>query len=104
MKLHPAIAGVVVLVVGIGIVGFGVYLAYNAYETYRPVLPRASSLDEAITNTAYELINLVLKLGFLGVMIWGGGIMIKHGSGLLVEGYRVDRGADKCSGQQKQGS
>lgn len=104
MKFHPAIIGVLVLVLGIGIVLFGVYLAYGAYETYRPVLPKATSLDEAVTNTTYELLNLVVKLGFLGIVVWGGGLLMKHGAHILVESHRAEKGAEKCSGQQRQES
>jgi len=70
MDFNPGLIGVIVLLLGLIIVLIGAYLAYEAYQTYKPVLPKGSSLDEAITNTAYELVNLVLKLGFLGVMVW----------------------------------
>jgi len=101
---NSGLIGVIVLLLGLIIVLIGAYLAYEAYQTYKPVLPKGSSLDEAITNTAYELVNLVLKLGFLGVMVWGGSILLKNGLNAVVEVYRIDKGSRECSPQQKQES
>jgi len=67
------------LFVGLGIVGFGAYLAYDAYITYKPLLPAAATLEKSITNTVYELLNLVIRLGFLGAMIWAGSIVLSKG-------------------------
>lgn len=64
---------------GAGLVIFGAILAYVSYNTYKPVLPQANTLDEAITRTAYELINLAIRLGFLGIMIGAGAILLKYG-------------------------
>ncbi len=97
----PGTIGLVLVIIGLVIIVSGVYLAYNAYQEYRPVLPKATSLDEAITNTAYELVNLVLKLGFLGVIIWGGGILLKHGIHATLENQRIVKGATKCSSPSK---
>lgn len=78
LGLVPAV-GLVMLAVGLAVVGFGAYLAYEAYMTYRPLLPAAPSLEKSITNTVYELLNLVIKLGFLGAMIWAGSIILGKG-------------------------
>lgn len=96
--MRPALVGLVVTVLGLAITALGVLLAYNAYMNYSPILPKATSLDEAITNTVYELLNLVLKLGFLGVMLWAGTALLKNGLSTLIEAYRVDK---VCSPQQK---
>lgn len=83
------IVGLVMLSVGLGIVGYGAYLAYDAYVTYRPLLPAAATLEKSITNTVYELLNLVIKLGFLGAMIWAGSIVLGKGVDLVrSEGIR----------------
>jgi len=97
----PSIMGLILVIIGLIIILTGVYLAYNAYQEYKPILPKATSLDEALTNTAYELVNLVLKLGFLGVIIWGGGILLKHGIHATLESQRIIRGATKCSHSSK---
>ena len=97
----PSIMGLILVIIGLIIILTGVYLAYNAYQEYKPILPKATSLDEALTNTAYELVNLVLKLGFLGVIIWGGGILLKHGIHATLENQRIVKGATKCSPSSK---
>jgi len=101
VAFSPGVVGLVLVVIGLIIIVTGVYLAYNAYQEYRPILPKATSLDEAITNTAYELVNLILKLGFLGVIIWGGGILLKHGVHATLENQRIIKGATKCSPPSK---
>lgn len=77
------IIGLAVLAVGTGLVLFGAFLAYDAYINYRPLLPAGSDLQSSITNTAYELLNLVIRLGFLGAMIWAGSIILGRGVDLL---------------------
>jgi len=101
MKWNPYLVGVVLLSIGLIIIVVGVYSAYEAYHIYKPVFPMAKSLDEAITNTAYELVNLVLKLGFLGLVLWGGGIVAKYGVSMIVELYKADKGELKRMEQSK---
>jgi hypothetical protein len=101
---NPHVIGFTLVLVGLVIVVLGAYLAYDAYQTYRPVLPKASTLDQAITNTTYELVNLVLKLGFLGILVWAGGMILNHGISSVIEGYRIDKGVNRCTQQQKSGS
>jgi len=105
VKVSPRDLGLVLVVLGLAVVVFGAFLAYAAYVRYRPVLPsNVQSLSEAITGAAFELLNLVVRLGFLGAMIWAGGLVIKHGSTLIIEAYRVDRGVEVRSEQRKQES
>lgn len=98
VNINPLHLGLLLLVIGVLLIVFGAYLAYNTYVSYTPILPRASSLEEAVTNTAYELVNVAVKLGFLGVLVWCGSIITKHGVSLVVEGYRVNK-VSKCPGQ-----
>ena len=80
----PVLAvGLVMLAAGLAIVGIGAYLAYDAYMTYEPLLPAAQTLEKSITNTVYELLNLVIKLGFLGAMIWAGSVILSKGVDLF---------------------
>jgi len=103
MKVSPANLGLAIALLGVALIVYGAYLAYSAYVSYSPLLPKAQSLTEAITNTAYELLNLVFKIGFLGVMVWAGGILAKHGLSTVIEVHKVESGA-VCSEQQKQQS
>jgi len=85
------ITGLILTCIGSLIVILGVYLAYQCFQTYSPILPKAESLSEALTNTTYELVNLVLKLGFLGVMIWGGSVLLRHGIHVVIEIEKLRR-------------
>ncbi|MGC8975784.1 MAG: hypothetical protein ACP5KB_06290 [Thermoprotei archaeon] len=75
----PFVTGVAILLAGVLIVVFGAFLAFDAYLNYRPLLPAGEDLQSSITRTVYELLNLVIKLGFLGAMIWAGSILLGKG-------------------------
>jgi len=86
MKLTLTIGTSLVLIaIGISLIVIGAATAYSSFLQYTPVLPKSSSLSEAITNTAYELVNLVAKLAFLGLVIWSGGISLKYGLNALIQ-------------------
>lgn len=79
----PLVTGIAILLAGVLIVVFGAFLAFDAYLNYRPLLPAGGDLQSSITNTVYELLNLVIKLGFLGAMIWAGSILLGKGVDLF---------------------
>ncbi|MFN3268690.1 MAG: hypothetical protein ACK416_05475 [Zestosphaera sp.] len=79
----PFLTGIAILLAGVLIVVFGAFLAFDAYLNYRPLLPAGEDLQSSITNTVYELLNLVIKLGFLGAMIWAGSILLGRGIDLF---------------------
>jgi len=93
-----------ITLIGLAAIITGVVLALNAFQTYQPVLPPSPSLSEAVTNTAYELVNLVFKLAFLGIVVWGGSIALGKGLSALVDIYRVEKGVEKCTEQRRSGS
>jgi hypothetical protein len=100
MRINMAsILGVILSLLGAGAVIGSIYLAYVGYETYKPILPQAESLDIAITYSSYELINLAIKLGFMGIMVWGGGVLLKHGLHSVVEVSK--KGGAECTSQQR---
>jgi len=83
--------GSAILALGVVLLVFTFYLAYIAYSNYRPILPSSSDLSEAITNTTFELLNLVGKIAFLGVMVWASSILLKNG----VEAVRAGRAPEE---------
>lgn len=84
MKIEKTFTlGLVLILIGAGVVMFTIYLAYNAYLNYRPVLPQSGDLSQAITGTSFELINLVAKIAFLGVMLWASSILLKNGVSII---------------------
>jgi len=97
--LNPRIVPLVLIAVGVTIVVIGVVYAFIAYNSYSNILPRASTLEQSITYTVYELLNLVIKLSFLGLGIWGGSIVLKHGVQSFIQLAR--REEDGKKGEEK---
>ncbi|MEM1526929.1 MAG: hypothetical protein QW775_05520 [Ignisphaera sp.] len=97
MKFDPRILGFSLAIFGLVLLIIVVYLAYSAYSTYAPFLPKAKTLDEAITNTVYELLNLVLKLGFLGIILGCSGIALKYGISMIIELRKIEKGISPCT-------
>jgi hypothetical protein len=75
--------GLIIILIGVSLTIFTFYLAYNAYLSYKPILPPTGDLSQAITNTSFELINLVAKIAFLGVMLWASTILLRHGVNVI---------------------
>jgi hypothetical protein len=72
--------GIALIAVGAAVVLAAVAVAFNAFYTYKvPVLVGGSSLDELISRLLNVLVELAVRLGFLGIAIWGGSILIKQG-------------------------
>ncbi len=88
-----------ILVIGLLIVLLGAFYAFYAYKNYEPILPRGNTLEEAITNSTYDLVNLAAQLAFLGLGIWAGAVLVREGLKHL-----HSPGCTECSAQQKSGS
>lgn len=97
----PFVTGVAILLAGVLIVVFGAFLAFDAYLNYRPLLPAGEDLQSSITRTVYELLNLVIKLGFLGAMIWAGSILLGKGVDLFKALYVEEKKKPKESEEVK---
>lgn len=97
MSFDPKILGFSLVILGLMLLIIVVWLAYSAYLTYAPLLPKAKSLDEAITYTVYELLNLVLKLGFLGIILGCSSIALKYGISMIVEIRKIEKGVSPCT-------
>jgi len=93
-----------ITLLGLAVIVTGIVLALQSFYEYKPLLPPSTSLNEAVASTVYELLNLVIKLAFLGVAVWGGSIALSKGLSALIDLYRVDKGVDKCTGQQRSAS
>jgi len=90
---------ILVLSLGLFIILVGVGFAFYAFYNYKPLLPAGGGLEEAITSSTFDLINLAAQIAFLGVGIWGGSILLR-------EGFKhVGReGSGECIGQREQAS
>ncbi len=98
MRIDNSLA-VGILLLGLVIILLGVAYAFNSYKNYKPLLPKGNTLEEAITNSTFDLVNLAAQLAFLGVGIWGGAILLREG----LRHLRCE-GCPECTGLQKRES
>ncbi len=84
--MKPEHVGLALVVIGLIVVLFGAYLAYQAYQAYKP-LRGGGSLEETISTSVMELVNLAFKLAYIGVIVWAGGILLRNG----VDAFKVGR-------------
>lgn len=58
-------------------------IAYISFHGYTVLDVKGSTIDEAIVSLVRSLADLAAKLGFLGIIVWAGGILLKYGIQLL---------------------
>ncbi|MEM4976540.1 MAG: hypothetical protein QXT64_04365 [Desulfurococcaceae archaeon] len=68
---------------GIALILIAASIAYTSFYGYSIPRIEGSSVDEAIISLVYSLTDLAARLGFLGIMVWAGGILLKYGIQLL---------------------
>ncbi len=77
--------GIILVLIGLAMLGFSFYEAYNAYLNYKPVMPSAGEdLAQAVSSASFELINLAARLAFIGIMVWAGAVVLKYGVELVL--------------------
>ena len=75
--------GLALVAIGLAIILAAVAVAFNAFYTYTVPGVRGSSIEEVISTLAGTLVEVAVRLGFLGLAVWGAGILLRHGVGLL---------------------
>ncbi|MEM1831745.1 MAG: hypothetical protein QXJ97_09495 [Desulfurococcaceae archaeon] len=68
---------------GIVLILIAAFTAYTSFYGYSIPRIEGSSVDEAVISLVYSLTDLAARLGFLGIMVWAGGILLKYGIQLL---------------------
>ncbi|ADG91320.1 hypothetical protein [Thermosphaera aggregans] len=51
----------------------------------------------------FELLSLVAKLGFIGLIIYGGAVSLRNGVHMLLELRRIEKGVSQRTESSKQG-
>ncbi|MEM3763321.1 MAG: hypothetical protein QW123_00370 [Desulfurococcaceae archaeon] len=74
---------VTMIAIGIVLVLIAAFIAYTSFYGYSIPRIEGSSVDEAVISLVYSLTDLAARLGFLGIMVWAGGILLKYGIQLL---------------------
>ncbi|MEM1562065.1 MAG: hypothetical protein QXV75_03640 [Candidatus Bathyarchaeia archaeon] len=73
--------GLGLILIGIVLIVLAAYIAYQSFYSYR--LPwfytQASNIEAAIISLVNTLVELAARLGFLGLMVWAGSILLRYG-------------------------
>ncbi|WP_448579161.1 hypothetical protein [Thermosphaera sp.] len=100
--MKPETLSMILFVLGILFIGLGVALALIQLNTYMPRIV-AGGPEEALPAILYELLGLVAKLGFIGLVIYGGAVALKNGVHMLLELRRIEKGVPQRTESSKQG-
>lgn len=71
------------LTAGVAIIVTAVVIAYQAFYGYQLPEVRGSTIEEVIVSMVRALVEIAVRLGFLGIMVWAGGILLKYGVHLM---------------------
>ena len=82
-------AGAVLLAVGVALVLAAALAAYQEYKAVSPEIASAVSgaagLEEVVRAVMGPLVVVLLKIAFLSLVIWAGGVLTARGVELLRE-------------------
>jgi hypothetical protein len=106
--LKPESLSIVLFILGIILIGLGISLALIQSFIYMPsyiYMPRIGSggPEEALTGILFELLSLVAKLGFIGLIIYGGAVSLRNGVHMLLELRRIEKGVSQRTESSRQG-
>lgn len=88
--IHKYVAPLLVAI-GVALIVIAAITAYSSFYGYRLPTIRGSTLEESITLLINALVDIAVRLGFLGVVVWAGGVLLKHG----VQLFRVEHAVVK---------
>lgn len=77
--------GIGLIVVGATIIVVAAVIACISFYNYRIPEFTGPSFEESITKLLYTLVEITVRLGFLGAMVWAGGILLKYG----IESFKI---------------
>ncbi len=82
-------AGAVLLAVGVALVLAAALAAYHEYKSVSPeiagAISSAAGLEEVVRAVMGPLVVVLLKIAFLSLIIWAGGVLTARGVELLRE-------------------
>lgn len=73
--------GLGLILIGVVLIVLATYIAYQSFYGYRLpwLVAQASNIESAIISLVNTLVELAARLGFLGIMVWAGSILLKYG-------------------------
>lgn len=72
-------AGITLIIVGAVLVVIAAFIALQSFYGYTIQISKGQNLEDTITSLVNVLVELAIKLGFLGVIVWAGSILLKYG-------------------------
>jgi uncharacterized membrane protein len=100
--LKPESLSIVLFILGIILIGLGISLALIQFYIYSPRIVSGGP-EEALTGILFELLSLVAKLGFIGLIIYGGAVSLRNGVHMLLELRRIEKGVSQRTESSRQG-
>lgn len=81
MKIENIGLGLIAL--GVAFILIAVIIAYQSFYGYKlPGIP-SGNIDQVIASLVNTLIEIAVRLGFLGIVVWAGSILLKYGIQIL---------------------
>ncbi|MEM2025979.1 MAG: hypothetical protein QXK88_03010 [Desulfurococcaceae archaeon] len=71
--------GLALIILGVVFILLAVAVAYNSFYNYRLPLVSGSDLESVIISMINVLVEIAIRLGFIGIIVWAGGLLLKHG-------------------------
>ncbi|AFL66167.1 hypothetical protein Desfe_0256 [Desulfurococcus amylolyticus DSM 16532] len=88
------------ILLGLIFIVLAVSIALSSFYSYRLPGIEGSSMEEAVVKLVNTLVDIAVRLGFLGITVWAGSLLIGHGiKGLKSEGKPYE-GEEKRSGEK----
>ncbi|GBF08336.1 hypothetical protein apy_00610 [Aeropyrum pernix] len=75
--------GALLIILGLAMVGFVFYTAYDAYRSFRVNVEPATSIAEAITVNSSILIDMLVRVAFLAIALAAGSVVLSRGVDLF---------------------
>lgn len=82
--LHRYIS-ISLILTGVVLIVVVALMAFQSFYGYRIPEFTGTTLEESISRLVYALVDIATRLGFLGVVVWASGILLKYGIQLLRE-------------------
>lgn len=76
-------ASIVLLVAGTALIVIAAIIAYLSFYGFTLPEVKGSTVEEAMISLVNSLVELATRLGFLGIMVWAGSVLLRYGVQLL---------------------
>ncbi len=94
-RIMTSSLGLIILLIGLGMLGFSFYLAYNAYSTAKPVTPSGESIVDMFSQLIAVIIQILPQLVWIALMIAIGGIVMSKGISLMAIKHEESRESEE---------